>query len=53
MSHWEEAPRKTQDTLKDCVAQLAWEHVGIPFEDLKEVSGEREVCASLLRLLPL
>ena len=37
MPHWEEAPGKTQDMLE---------------EELEEVSGEREVWASLLRLLP-
>ncbi|KAI3377170.1 hypothetical protein L3Q82_009082 [Scortum barcoo] len=32
--------------------ELAWERLGIPLEELEEVSGVREVWASLLRLLP-
>ncbi|KAI3376589.1 hypothetical protein L3Q82_016471 [Scortum barcoo] len=32
--------------------QLAWERLGVPPEELEEVSGVREVWASLLRLLP-
>ena len=31
---------------------LAWERLEIPLEELDEVAGETEVCASLLRLLP-
>ncbi|KAI3351579.1 hypothetical protein L3Q82_020417 [Scortum barcoo] len=31
---------------------LAWERLGSPLEELEEVSGVREVWASLLRLLP-
>ncbi|KAK3514313.1 hypothetical protein QTP70_013799 [Hemibagrus guttatus] len=38
---------------RDYVFQLAWERLGVPPEELEEVSGEREVWASLLRLLPL
>ncbi|KAK0138211.1 putative uncharacterized transposon-derived protein F52C9.6 [Merluccius polli] len=34
------------------VSRLAWERLGIPQEELDEVAGEREVWASLLRLLP-
>ncbi|GAA6065116.1 uncharacterized protein LOC111191400, partial [Tachysurus ichikawai] len=37
---------------RDYVSRLAWERLGIPPEELEEVSGEREVWASLLRLLP-
>ncbi|KAI3355238.1 hypothetical protein L3Q82_018092, partial [Scortum barcoo] len=38
---------------RDYVSQLAWERLGIPPEELEEVSGVREgVWASLLRLLP-
>ncbi|KAI3354015.1 hypothetical protein L3Q82_018573 [Scortum barcoo] len=49
----EEASGKTQDTLRDYVSRLAWERLsGIPPEELEEVSGVREVWASLLRLLP-
>ncbi|KAI3372703.1 hypothetical protein L3Q82_023166 [Scortum barcoo] len=54
MSHREEASGKTQDTLeKLCLwLRLAWERLGVPPEELEEVSGVREVWASLLRLLP-
>ncbi|KAI3358294.1 hypothetical protein L3Q82_014673 [Scortum barcoo] len=54
MSHREEASGKTQDTLERlCLsARLAWERLGVPPEELEEVSGVREVWASLLRLLP-
>ncbi|KAK3553774.1 hypothetical protein QTP70_009300 [Hemibagrus guttatus] len=37
---------------RDYVSRLAWECLGVPPEELEEVSGEREVWASLLRLLP-
>ncbi|KAK0138802.1 putative RNA-directed DNA polymerase from transposon X-element [Merluccius polli] len=37
---------------RDYVSRLAWERLGIPQEELDEVAGEREVRASLLRLLP-
>uniref|UniRef100_A0A3B5Q8Y2 Reverse transcriptase domain-containing protein n=1 Tax=Xiphophorus maculatus TaxID=8083 RepID=A0A3B5Q8Y2_XIPMA len=37
---------------KDYVSRLAWERLGIPPEELEEVAGEREVWASLLKLLP-
>ncbi|KAK3542976.1 hypothetical protein QTP70_008512 [Hemibagrus guttatus] len=37
---------------RDYVSRLAWERLGVPPEALKELFGEREVWASLLRLLP-
>uniref|UniRef100_A0AAY5JVS7 Reverse transcriptase domain-containing protein n=1 Tax=Esox lucius TaxID=8010 RepID=A0AAY5JVS7_ESOLU len=37
---------------RDYVSRLAWERLGVPPEELEEVSGEREVWASLLKLLP-
>ncbi|XP_055362025.1 uncharacterized protein LOC129603656 [Betta splendens] len=37
---------------RDYVSRLAWERLGVPPEELEEVSGEREVWNSLLRLLP-
>ncbi|KAK3529274.1 hypothetical protein QTP70_024827, partial [Hemibagrus guttatus] len=37
---------------RDYVSRLAWERLGVPPDELEEVSGEREVWASLLRLLP-
>ncbi|KAK3528214.1 hypothetical protein QTP86_026677, partial [Hemibagrus guttatus] len=37
---------------RNYVSRLAWERLGVPPEELEEVSGEREVWASLLRLLP-
>jgi len=37
---------------RDYVSRLAWERLGVPQEELVEVAGEREVWASLLRLLP-
>ncbi|KAK3520254.1 hypothetical protein QTP70_019685, partial [Hemibagrus guttatus] len=37
---------------RDYVSRLTWERLWIPPEELEEVSGEREVWASLLRLLP-
>ncbi|TWW75358.1 hypothetical protein D4764_13G0000200 [Takifugu flavidus] len=37
---------------RDYVSRLAWESLGIPPDELEEVAGEREVWASLLRLLP-
>ncbi|KAK3575581.1 hypothetical protein QTP86_030516 [Hemibagrus guttatus] len=38
---------------RDYVFRLAWERLGVPPEELEEVAREREVWASLLRLLPL
>nr|XP_061826649.1 uncharacterized protein LOC133613269 [Nerophis lumbriciformis] len=37
---------------EDYLSRLAWECLGIPQEELDEVAGEREVWASLHRLLP-
>ncbi len=37
---------------RDYVYRLAWKRLGVPPEELEEVSREREVWASLLRLLP-
>ncbi|KAK3524866.1 hypothetical protein QTP86_010089 [Hemibagrus guttatus] len=37
---------------RDYVSRLTWERLGIPPEELEEVSRERGVWASLLRLLP-
>ncbi len=37
---------------RDYVSRLAWERLGVPPEELEDVSREREVWASLLRLLP-
>ena len=36
----------------ETMSRLAWERLGIPQEELDEVAREREVWASLLRLLP-
>ena len=49
----ERRPRgRPRTRWSDYVAQLAWERLGILPEELEEVSGEREVWASLLRQLP-
>ncbi|KAK3551381.1 hypothetical protein QTP70_016644 [Hemibagrus guttatus] len=37
---------------RDYVFRLAWERLGVPPEELEEVAREKEVWASLLRLLP-
>ena len=37
---------------KDYVSRLAWEHLGVPLEELEEVAGDRDVWVSLLKLLP-
>uniref|UniRef100_A0A8C4TFR3 G-protein coupled receptors family 1 profile domain-containing protein n=1 Tax=Erpetoichthys calabaricus TaxID=27687 RepID=A0A8C4TFR3_ERPCA len=37
---------------RDYVSRLAWERLGILPEEIEEVAGEREVWASLLKLLP-
>ena len=34
------------------VSRLAWEHLGVPPEELEEVAGVRDVWVSLLKLLP-
>ncbi|TWW79207.1 hypothetical protein D4764_10G0002370 [Takifugu flavidus] len=45
-------PGKPRTRWRDYVSRLAWERLGIPPDELEEVAGEREVWASLLRLLP-
>ncbi|TWW73562.1 hypothetical protein D4764_15G0009560 [Takifugu flavidus] len=45
-------PGRPRTRWKDYVSRLAWERLGIPPDELEEVAGEREVWASLLRLLP-
>ncbi|XP_077422693.1 uncharacterized protein LOC144052475 [Vanacampus margaritifer] len=37
---------------RDYVSRLSWERLGVPSDELAEVAGEREVWASLLKLLP-
>ncbi|KAK3529874.1 hypothetical protein QTP86_007288 [Hemibagrus guttatus] len=43
---------KPRTRWRDYVSRLAWECLGVPPEELEEVYGQREVWASLLRLLP-
>ncbi|TWW78263.1 hypothetical protein D4764_11G0003840 [Takifugu flavidus] len=45
-------PEGPRTRWRDYVSQLVWERLGIPPDELEEVTGEREVWASLLRLLP-
>ncbi|TWW59137.1 hypothetical protein D4764_06G0006670 [Takifugu flavidus] len=45
-------PGRPRTHWRDYVSRLAWERLGIPPDELEEVAGEREVWASLLRLLP-
>ncbi|XP_061753818.1 retrovirus-related Pol polyprotein from type-2 retrotransposable element R2DM isoform X2 [Nerophis ophidion] len=45
-------PGRPRTRWEENVSRLAWERLGIPREELDEVAGEREVWASLLRLLP-
>ncbi|TWW67394.1 hypothetical protein D4764_02G0004350 [Takifugu flavidus] len=45
-------PGRPRTRWRDYVSRLVWERLGIPPDEL-EVAGEREVWASLLRLLPL
>ncbi|TWW71551.1 hypothetical protein D4764_16G0000480 [Takifugu flavidus] len=45
-------PGRPRTRWRDYVSRLAWERLGIPPDVLEEVAGEREVWASLLRLLP-
>ncbi|KAI3360859.1 hypothetical protein L3Q82_013083, partial [Scortum barcoo] len=52
MSHREEASGKTQDTLEKLCLSAGLGTPRGPLEELEEVSGVREVWASLLRLLP-
>ncbi|KAK3557745.1 hypothetical protein QTP86_000302 [Hemibagrus guttatus] len=49
----EKRPRgRPRTRWRDYVFRLAWERLGVPPEELEEVAREREVWASLLRLLP-
>ncbi|XP_056892948.1 PVR cell adhesion molecule related 2 like isoform X5 [Takifugu flavidus] len=45
-------PGRPRTRWRDYVSRLVWECLGIPPDELEEVAGEREVWASLLRLLP-
>ncbi|TWW74365.1 R2 Retrovirus-related Pol polyprotein from type I retrotransposable element [Takifugu flavidus] len=45
-------PREDPGHVGETVSRLAWERLGVPPDELEEVAGEREVWASLLRLLP-
>ncbi|TWW77475.1 hypothetical protein D4764_12G0008650 [Takifugu flavidus] len=45
-------PGRPRTRWRDYVSRLVWERLGIPSDELEEVAGEREVWASLLRLLP-
>ncbi|TWW73458.1 hypothetical protein D4764_15G0008520 [Takifugu flavidus] len=45
-------PGRPRTHWRDYVSRLAWERLGIPPDEMEEVAGEREVWASLLRLLP-
>ncbi|TWW64245.1 hypothetical protein D4764_03G0012530 [Takifugu flavidus] len=47
-----ETPGRPRTRWRDYVSRLAWECLGIPPDKLEKVAGEREVWASLLRLLP-
>lgn len=38
---------------RGCISHLAWERRGIPQEELECVAGSRDVCTTLLSLLPL
>ncbi|KAI3369961.1 hypothetical protein L3Q82_024762 [Scortum barcoo] len=51
MSHQGGGPGKGRPRTRwrDYVSQLAWERLGVPPEELEEVSGVREVWASLLQ----
>lgn len=50
-SHREEARGKSWTHWSDYISWLGWEHLGVPPDKLQEGAGEREVKASLLRLL--
>ncbi|XP_061603617.1 uncharacterized protein LOC133465136 isoform X5 [Phyllopteryx taeniolatus] len=43
---------QTRTRWRDYISRLAWQRLRIPPEELGEVAGEREVWASLLKLLP-
>ncbi|TWW63109.1 hypothetical protein D4764_03G0001170 [Takifugu flavidus] len=45
-------PGRPRTLWRDYVSQLVWERLGILPDELEEVTGEREVWASLLKLLP-
>lgn len=46
-------PREGPRThCRNYVSGLVWEHLGVPLEEVEEVTGAREVKVSWLRLLP-
>jgi len=50
MSHWEETRGRPRTLWRNYVSRLAWELLGVPPEEMEEVSRKREVWASQLRL---
>lgn len=44
--------RGDPDALDGYSSRLAWEHSGVPLDELEKVAGEREVWEFLFRLLP-
>ena len=49
---WRRPRGRPRTCWRDYVSQLAWERLGVPPEELEEVSGDRDVWVSLLKLLP-
>jgi len=41
------------NSWRDYISHLDWEQLGIPQEEQERVAEERDVCVSLLNLLPL
>ncbi|TWW62342.1 hypothetical protein D4764_04G0009890 [Takifugu flavidus] len=46
MSLGRRPPGRPRTRWRDYVSRLAWEHLGIPPDELEEVAGEREVWAA-------
>lgn len=43
MSNWEETSGRHRTLWRDIISPLAWEHLGIPQEELEKVAKEKDV----------
>lgn len=43
MPNWEETSGRHRTLWRDFISRLAWEHLGIPQEELEKVAGEKDV----------
>lgn len=49
---WRRPRGRPRAQWRNCISQLSWKRLGVPQDELEEVTRVREVSASLLRVLP-